>query len=60
MEETCDPIQALFSEPLVVVNLGLRGFGESLQEQKVDVVFIDWSPPAGGDQELVEILDRLI
>jgi hypothetical protein len=60
MEETRDPIQALLSEPLVVINLGLRGFGESLQEQKVDVVFVDWSPPASGDQDLIEILDQLI
>lgn len=60
MEQKYDAIQALLSEPLVVINLGLQGFGEALQDQGVDVVFIDWSPPAGGDQEMIEILDKLM
>ncbi len=60
MDEKRDPIQALLSGPLVAINLGLASFGESLREQQVEVVLIDWSPPAGGDQELIDILDRLI
>ena len=47
-----DPTDELLREPLVVVNVGLRGFAESLEEQDVDVVQVDWLPPAGGDPEI--------
>jgi FdrA protein len=44
----------------VAVNLGLREFAESLQSQDVDVIHVEWSPPAEGDEEIGELLDRLI
>jgi FdrA protein len=50
----------LLTEPIVVINLGLKKFAESLEEQAVDIVQVDWIPPAGGDQELIDLLDRLI
>jgi FdrA protein len=50
----------LLNTPLVVINIGLEGFGESLEDQEVEVVKLDWSPPAGGDQEMIDILDGLI
>jgi len=53
-------ITELLQEPLVVVNLGLRKFAASLEEQKVEVVQVDWIPPAGGDKELMELLDQLL
>jgi hypothetical protein len=53
-------ITELLQEPLVVVNLGLRKFAASLEEQKVEVVQVDWVPPAGGDKELMELLDQLL
>jgi len=46
--------------PLVVVNLGLKGFAESLERQGVEVVQVDWIPPAGGDAEMQELLDELL
>jgi len=60
MEQQFDVNQALFSKPLVVINLGLAGFGEALQAQGVEVVLVNWSPPAGGDQELIKLLDQLL
>ncbi len=60
MEEKDNPIQSLLTEPLVAINLGLTGFGEAIQNQQADVVLVDWYPPAGGDQELMDILDGLI
>ena len=54
------PIDDLLRGPLVIVNLGLRGFAESLQAQEVDVVQVDWLPPAGGDEEMIDLLDRLL
>ncbi len=50
----------LLNEPLVVINIGLKGFAEALETQDVDVLQIDWVPPAGGDQELMDILDKLL
>ena len=47
-------------EPLVIVNIGLLSFIESLLEQDVDVIQIDWEPPAGGDEEMINLLDELL
>jgi FdrA protein len=44
----------------VVINLGLKGFAESLEQQGVEVVQVDWVPPAGGDQEMIDLLDELL
>jgi len=55
-----DAIKKLFTEPIVVINLGLKKFAKNLEEQDVEVVQVDWTPPAGGDQELIDLLDRLI
>ena len=54
------PIDDLLRGPLVIVNLGLPGFAESLQAQELDVVQVDWLPPAGGDEEMIDLLDRLL
>jgi len=55
-----EKIEELLREPLVVINIGLKGFADSLTEQGVDVVQVDWVPPAGGDKELMDILDKLL
>jgi len=49
----------LFQGELSVVNLGLPGFGETLEGLGVPVVIADWRPPAGGDPELIALIDRL-
>ena len=53
-------IKDLLDEPLVVINLGLKMFAESLAQQKVDVIQVDWTPPAGGDKEMMNLLDQLL
>jgi len=53
-------IDELLHEPIVVINLGLEKFAESLEEQQVEVVQVDWVPPAGGDKAMVELLDHLL
>lgn len=50
----------LLTKPLVVINIGLKSFSDSLEAQRVDVIQVDWVPPAGGDKELMDILDKLI
>lgn len=54
-----EKISKLFSEEVKVLNVGLMGFKESLGEQKVKNVHVDWKPPAGGNRRLMEILARL-
>ena len=46
--------------PLVVINLGLKQFADNLKEQGVEVVQVDWTPPAGGDKDMLDLLDRLL
>ena len=44
----------------VFVNVGVRAFGDSLREAGYEVIYLDWSPPAGGDSRLAAILDDLL
>jgi hypothetical protein len=44
----------------VFLNVGVRDFGESLRDAGYEVVFVDWSPPAGGDLRLAALLDDLL
>ncbi|MFK7890115.1 MAG: hypothetical protein AB8B63_04815 [Granulosicoccus sp.] len=53
------PLVQLLTQKPVVVNVGLDGFAEDLQQQGVSVVQLDWRPPAGGDAELADILSKL-
>ena len=53
-------IDKLLQKPMVVINLGLKKFAESLEEQQVEVVQVDWVPPAGGDKEMMDLLDQLL
>ena len=53
-----DPID-LFSSDLKVVNLGLESFADNLRVHGVEVVQVDWKPPAGGDAKMVALLDRI-
>lgn len=55
-----DPVQQLLNNPLIVINLGLNKFTKNLEQQEVEVLHIDWSPPAGGDQEMIDLLDDLL
>jgi len=55
-----EQIYELLNHPLVVINIGLDGFAASMEDQKVDVLRVDWRPPAGGDKEMISILDQLL
>lgn len=58
MKET--KIDSLLAGPIVAINIGLEQFASSLEEQTVDVVQVDWVPPAGGDQDMLDLLDQLL
>ncbi len=51
-------VKDLLKSPLRVVNVGLEAFSRDLEAQGVDVVQVDWSPPAGGDTRLAELLAK--
>ena len=49
----------LLTQKLKVINVGIDIFADDLAKQRVDVVRVDWQPPAGGDEELLKLLDKL-
>lgn len=59
MDDRKDPIQDLLDGPVAVVNIGLAQFARTLEGEGVAVVQVDWSPPAGGDRRLIDLLDKL-
>ena len=49
----------LSSKPLKVINIGLESFAEDLAANGVEVVQMDWRPPAAGDERLLALLSKL-
>jgi hypothetical protein len=47
-------------EQLVVINVGLELFADTLREQQQTVTHVQWEPPAQGDAELLDMLDALL
>ena len=46
-------------EDLKFLNVGTPLFKEELERQRVSCSHVDWKPPAGGNFQLIEALDRL-
>ena len=59
MPENKQQSNNLLNAPLRVINIGLEGFAQGLEDQGVSVVHVDWSPPAGGDPKLAALLSKL-
>jgi FdrA protein len=53
-------LEDLLQQGPIAINIGVYDFAESLQIQGVQVVHVNWTPPAGGDPELMELLDQLL
>lgn len=51
--------QSVLDQEVQVVNMGIERFSEDLKQAGVPVIQMDWRPPAGGDNRLIELLDRL-
>ena len=49
----------LLSSGLTVINVGLESFARDLEDRGVAVLHLDWSPPAGGNAKLADLLSRL-
>ncbi len=44
---------------LQVINIGIESFAEDLRAQGVEVIQLDWRPPAGGNARLASLLTSL-
>jgi len=51
--------KTILTEKLKVVNIGISTFAEDLRSQNVEVVHVDWKPPAGGDIKMLRLLQKL-
>ena len=49
----------LLEVPPRVINIGLSSFADDLKKQDVEIVNVDWSPPARGNIELANLLAKL-
>ena len=50
----------LLKGPILAINVGVQDFGETIEQQGVSVIYVEWAPPAGGDQEMIDLLDSLL
>jgi len=55
-----EKLNGFLNQPLVVITMGLEIFARNLEIQKVEVIRVDWKPPAGGDKEMIDLLDQLL
>jgi hypothetical protein len=53
-------IDRLLAATLEAINIGVEDFAENLETQRAQVVHVNWTPPAGGDPEIIAILDKLL
>jgi hypothetical protein len=51
--------KTILAEKLKVVNIGISTFADDLRSQEVEVIHVDWKPPAGGDIEMLKLLEKL-
>ena len=55
-----DRFDELLDKGPVAVNMGVEDFANSLRTQGAEVIQVEWAPPAGGDREMMELLDQLL
>lgn len=59
IEELIPVETTAFAKPFAAINVGLESFYESLTQQGVPALHVDWRPPAGGNEKLMAILEKL-
>lgn len=50
---------AVLQRPLAAINVGLESFAVDLTAQGAQAIQVDWRPPAGGNEKLMAILERM-
>ncbi len=51
--------EKIFNKELKVINIGIEMFADDLEKQNVDVIHVNWRPPAGGDLDILKLLEKL-
>jgi FdrA protein len=46
-------------KPLAAINVGLESFAETLSVQGAPVVHVEWRPPAGGNDRIMALLEKM-
>ena len=46
-------------KPLAAINVGLESFSANLKDQGAPYIQVDWKPPAGGNEKLMDILQKM-
>jgi FdrA protein len=59
MADEKETIASMLEAPPRVINVGLERFAEDLATQGAAVLHVQWSPPAGGDVRLADLLSKL-
>ena len=59
IEQERAPYQALLTGDVTVVNVGLEGFVKDLRDCSIEVIHVEWAPPAGGDPKMAALLAKL-
>jgi len=58
--EAITPVDlATLQRPLAAINVGLESFAANLVAQGAPTLHVDWRPPAGGNEKLMGILERM-
>jgi FdrA protein len=50
---------ARMNQPLAGINVGVESFAASLKDQDAAAIQVDWRPPAGGNEKLAALLERM-
>jgi FdrA protein len=50
---------SVLTQPLAALNVGLESFTASLEAQDAPVLQVDWRPPAGGNEQLMALLEKM-
>ena len=53
-------IDRLLATPVAAINLGVEDFADNLEAQNAQVIHVNWTPPAGGDPDIIAILDKIL
>jgi len=59
MQETVPLSLDSLTQPLAAINVGLESFYDSLISQGAQAVQVEWHPPAGGNEKLAALLQKM-
>ena len=54
-----EKIDRFLNNKVKVINLGIELFSNELTKQNIENIHVDWKPPAGGDEAILNLLRML-